>query len=87
MCDPWQSLDQFLKANHEDKDWTIHQNNKRDIYIDVEGDAYIVFNLIVTEAGEVIAMSSDPEGLTKIGMDHTTAQAAMDEAAASAQRS
>ena len=82
----WESLAKFLAANHPDKDWSVAQDKKKTVFVDVEGDAHPVFKLSMSKEGEVSDLHFEETGLVKIGMSKQTAQAAIDLAASMANR-
>ena len=82
----WESLAKFVRDNHADKEWTVAQDKKRTVFIDIEGDAWPVFKLSVTTDGEVSALHMVDEGIEKIGMSKESAQAAIDLASSLASR-
>ena len=74
----WESLSKFITQHHADKDWSVAQDKKRTVFVDIEGDAWPIFRLSVSAEGEVSALHMVEEGMLKIGMDKPTAQAAID---------
>ena len=82
----WESLAKFVRDQHADKDWTVAQDKKRTVFVDIEGDAWPIFKLSVSKEGEVSALHFEDSGLQKIGMSKQTAQAAIDLAASMANR-
>ena len=82
----WESLAKFIQQHHAEENWTISQDKKRTVFVDIEGDAWPIFRLSVSADGEVSALDMDEDGIKKIGMDKATAQAAMDLAASLASR-
>ena len=82
----WGSLQQFLQEHHPDENWSVAQDEKRPVDVDIEGDAWEIFSLSVSENGEVNTLAFIQEGLDKIGMSTATAQAAIDKAMSLANR-
>ena len=77
----WKSLEGWLKKHNKPAEWVIDQDRKRTLYIEYQGDIFVVFDLRISKEGEIEKLTICDDGLKFIGMEEATAQDMIDTAA------
>ena len=81
----WKGVEEWMKDKKiGDDTWSIHQARFQSVYLDIQGDAYEVFELKVNREGGVTHCEAHPDGLHKLGMTQADAQCIIDMAVAKA---
>ena len=78
----WQNAQEFLsKAGKWQNTWSMGQQAKRLVYINIEGDAWEIFHVRVNDQN-LATITFDQAGIDKVGIPSSDAQALIDKAIA-----
>ena len=77
----WKSLDAWLKEQGKPQEWTIKQDWKKSLYVEVGEDIFVVFDLRVSQEGEIQKLSIVEDGCKFLGLAESSAQDMIDVAA------
>ena len=77
----WKSLEAWLKDQSKPAEWVVNQDKKRAVYIEYQGDIFVIFDLRVSKDGEIEKLTICEDGCQFIGLSESSAQDMIDTAA------